>query len=86
MEILIQKNQIIKAGNFLVSIGTYNTTDIAIISKFTGEFVKFKDIRKGGKLEKLKRKFKQNLCSTETFNFSFVQPDKLKEIVTFLKN
>ena len=86
MEILIQKNQIIKAGNFLVSIGTYNTTDIAIISKFTGEFVKFKDIRKGGKLEKLKRKFKQNLCSTETFNFSFVQPDKLKEIVTFLTN
>ena len=86
MEILIQKNQIIKAGNFLVSIGTYNTTDIAIISKFTGEFVKFKDIRKGGKLEKLKRKFKQNLCSTETFNFSFVQPDALKEIVTFLTN
>ena len=83
--ILIQKNQIIKAGNFLVSVGTYNTTDIAIISKFTGEFVKFKDIRKGGKLAKLKRRFKQNLCSSETFNFSFVHPEKLTKIVNFLK-
>lgn len=83
--ILIQKNKIIRAGNFLIHVGTYNTTDIAIISKFTGEFVKFKDIRKGGKLEKIKRKFKQNLCSTETFNFSFVQPEKLNEIVNFLK-
>lgn len=83
---LVQNNQIIRAGNYLIHIGTYKTTDVAIISKFTGEFVKFKDIRKGGKLAKLKRKFKNSLCSSETFNFSFVQPEKVQEIINILKN
>lgn len=39
-----------------------------------------------GKLAKLKQKFRSSLCSTETFNFSFVQPEKIQEIINILKN
>jgi hypothetical protein len=82
---LIKKNAKIRAGNYTVSIGTYKTTDVALISNNTGEFVKIKDIRKGGKLEKVKRKFSRWLNSKDTFTFEFMQPDTVKELVLFLK-
>ena len=77
--------QKIVAGNYIVSIGTYSTTDVAIISKNTGEFVKISNIRKGGKLEKVKRKFGKGLNSKDTFTFQFMQPDKVSDLVDFLK-
>ena len=81
----IEKSALINAGNFLISIGTYNITDIAIVSKRTGEFCKFSDIKKGGKLAKAKRKFKTWLCSTETFNFAFMTTQTTIELINFLK-
>jgi hypothetical protein len=81
----LEKGTVIKAGNFIVSIGSFNITEIAIISKSTGDFVKFKDIKKGGKLAKVKRKFKENLNSETTFTFSFMWPDTIAELIKFLK-
>ena len=80
----LEKGMVIKAGNFIVSIGSFNITDIAIISKSTGDFVKFKNIKKGGKLAKIKRKFKNNINSDTTFTFSFMQPDTTAELIKFL--
>lgn len=82
---LIKKGQKINAGNYIVSIGTYKTTDVAIVSKNTGEFVKISNIRKGGKLEKAKRKFGRWLNSKDTFTFEFMQPDTVSDLVDFLK-
>lgn len=82
---LIKKNAKIRAGSHTVSIGTIKTTDVALVSNFTGEFVKIKDIRKGGKLEKVKRKFGRWLNSKETFTFEFMYPDTVKELILFLK-
>ena len=82
---LIKKQALIKAGNFLVAIGADKITDVAIISKSTGDFVKFKNIRKGGKLAKAKRKFKRWLNSDETFTFEFMQPEATLELINFLK-
>ena len=82
---LIKKQALIKAGNFLVSIGADKITDVAIISKSTGDFVKFKNIRKGGNLAKAKRKFKRWLNSDETFTFEFMQPETTLELINFLK-
>jgi hypothetical protein len=81
----LKKGMLINAGNFQVSIGTYNITDVAIISKSTGKFVEFKNIVKGGKLSKVKRKFKRNLNSSEEFAFGNMQPDTTIELINFLK-
>lgn len=81
----IKKGQKISAGNYIVSVGTYNSTDVAIVSKNTGEFVKISNIRKGGKLEKAKRKFSKWLNSKETLTFQFMQPDTVSDLVNFLK-
>lgn len=83
--ITLQKGKQITAGNYIVSIGSRDTTDIAIVSKKTGEFVEIKNIVKGGKLEKVKRKFRKWLNSKETFTFQFMQPDTVKELIEFLK-
>ena len=81
----LKKGMLINAGNFQVSIGTFNITDVAIISKNNGKFVEFKNIRKGGKLSKVKRKFKSNLNSNDAFTFQFMQPDTTIELINFLK-
>jgi hypothetical protein len=80
-----KKGTIINAGNFQVSIGTYNITDVAIFSKHTGKFVQFKNIKKGSKLSKLKRKFKLWLDSDNEFTFRFMQPETTIELIKFLK-
>ena len=54
----IKKQSLINAGNFQVSIGTYNISDVAIFSKSTGNFVKMSSIKKSKKLKSVKRKFK----------------------------
>ena len=81
----IEKNTLINAGNFKISIGR-EITEIAILSKGTGDFCKFSDIKKGGKLAKTKRKFKLWLCSGEQFFFSFMQPTTTIELIKFLRN
>jgi hypothetical protein len=81
----LKKGMLINAGNFQVSIGTFNITDVAIISKSTGKFVEFKNIQKGGKLSKVKRKFKNFINSKDTFTFQFMQPETTIELIKFLK-
>ena len=81
----LKKGMLINAGNFQVSIGTFQITDVAIISKSNGKFVEFKNILKGGKLSKVKRKFKRWLNSNETFTFEFMQPETTIELINFLK-
>jgi hypothetical protein len=82
---MIIKGKKINAGNFIVSIGCYDITDVAIISKHTGNFVEMKNICKGGKLSKVKRKFKTWFNSYETFTFQFMQPETTLELINFLK-
>lgn len=84
MKNLIKGTQI-SAGNFIVSIGAFNTEDVAIFSKHTGDFCQFKNIKKGGKLAKVKRKFKNNLNSKSSFSFGFMQPETTKKLIDFLK-
>ena len=81
----IEKNSIINCGNYIIHIGTYKETDIAIESRATGEICLFKNIRKGGKLAKIKRKFKRFLCSNEAFYFSFMQPADVTNLIQTLK-
>lgn len=81
----LKKGMLINAGNFQVSIGTYNITDVAIISKSSGNFVEFKNIVKGGKLSKVKSKFKLWLNSKETFTFQNMQPETTIQLINFLK-
>jgi hypothetical protein len=83
-DILTQENKILNCGNYLVSISTYKSTDVAIVSKFTREFVQFKNIRKKSKLEKIKNKFKKYLCSDTELYFSFKQEDKVEELIKLL--
>jgi hypothetical protein len=80
----IKQNTLINAGNFQISIGS-DIGDVAIISKHTGNFVEMKNIRKGGKLAKIKNRFKTNLNSKETFTFQFMQPATAIELINFLK-
>jgi len=84
--IVIEKSNQINAGNYIVSIGTYNITDVAIISKSTGDFVEFKNIVKGGKLAKVKRKFKHWINNDTTFNFQFMPPNTTIELINFLRS
>ena len=81
----LKKGMLINVGNFQISIGTHDITDVAIIRKKTGKFVEIKNIRKGGKLAKVKNKFKTNLNSKETFTFQFMTPSTTIELINFLK-
>lgn len=81
----IKKATMIPAGNYRVSIGTYSTGDVAIFSNHTGEVCKFKDIRKGGKLAKIKRMFKGSICSTDSFFFSFMTEERTHKLIQLLK-
>ena len=82
MEIL--SDTLHNAGNHEVSIGK-TITEVAVFSKHTGHFVEFKNIRKGSKLAKVKRKFKSFLNSGETLTFSHMQPETTKELINLLK-
>ena len=84
-EIQIKKGNIFPCGNYLISIGISTETDIAIFSKSTGEVCKFKNIRKGGKLHKIKRKFSKYLVSGEAFYFAYMYENTVKELVSELK-
>ena len=54
LEIKIEKATLINCGSFQLSIGTHSTSEIAIISKSSGEFCRFKDIKKAESCQKSK--------------------------------
>jgi hypothetical protein len=82
----LTKGQQINAGNHIISVGSFNTQDIAIISKHTGAFVKFKDIpKKGSPLNKIKLTFKNFLCSNNDLVFQRLWASDVQQIVKILK-
>lgn len=82
----IKKATLINAGNYQVSVGTYSTGEIAIISKSSGEFVRLEHLpKKGGVLRKIKRKFKIYLNSEETLTFSHLPESMTLEMIKMLK-
>ena len=81
----IKKSSLINAGNFIVSIGTHTISDVALISKSSGNFVSFKNIKKGGKLSKIKRKFKNKICDDNQFFFSFMSKEDVFNLIKILK-
>ena len=79
--------QQISAGNHIISVGVFLITDIAIKSKHTGNFIKFKDIpKKNSPLNKIKLRFKNHLCSNEDLVFAHLQSDGVEEIINILKS
>lgn len=83
----LTKGQQIKAGNHIISVGSFDTHDIAIISKSTGSFVKFKDIpKKGSPLNKIKLRFKNFLCSDNDLVFQRLWSSDVQQIINILKN
>lgn len=69
--------------NHIISIGV-DPTDIAIISKTTGNFIQFKDIKKGSRLKTIKRLFKHKLCSDNDMCFSFMRLEDVNKILSIL--
>jgi hypothetical protein len=82
---IFTKGQQINAGNFWVSIGTFDTSDVALFSKSSGKFVQLKQTKVSKKLRKVKRVFKIWLSCTETFNFRFMTQDKTIELINILR-
>ena len=71
--------------NFSVSIGVWDTSEVAIISNNTGDFVKQKQTKISPKLRKVKRVFKPNFCCNDTFCFSGFNFDLTKKLINILK-
>tara|TARA_R100000951_G_scaffold96368_1_gene85632 strand:- start:234 stop:512 length:279 start_codon:yes stop_codon:yes gene_type:complete len=83
--------QIVIDRSFTISIGSFNTGDVAIISNFTGQFVMLTSIKKSKRLRKVKNKFKSSLSITgdkefDTFNFNFMTDTRTQELIDMLKN
>ena len=82
--------QIVIDRSFTISIGSFDTGDVAIISNFTGQFVKLSTAKKSKRLRKVKRKFKSNLSISgekefDTFNFHFMTKAGTQELIDILK-
>jgi hypothetical protein len=77
-------NTLIKAKGFDISIGI-KTTEIALISHTTGSFATFSSIKKGGRLSKIKRKFRSNICSSEHFFFCDMNQQETELLIKLLK-
>jgi len=82
----IKKGNQINAGNFIISIGTFNAGHVAIISKSSGEFVLLKQAKISKKLRKIKRNFKSYINNDTTFNFEFMTEDLTIQLITILKS
>lgn len=84
------KTQEIKTGTrirtkgFDISIGK-RIDQIALISQSTGEFTPFEAIRKGGRLAKIKRKFKSKLSSSTHFFFENFSEEDILALIKILK-
>jgi hypothetical protein len=80
-----KKGQQISVGNFIVSIGSFDISDVAIISKSSGNFVLLKQTKISPKLKRVKRLFKSWLNSDSTFTFQFMDQDQVVQIINILK-
>jgi hypothetical protein len=80
----IKINSRIRCKGFDVSIGK-RLDQVAIISHSTDEFTNFSDIRKGGRLAKIKRKFSKRICDRTCFFFDFMTEEQTLELVKMLK-
>ena len=81
----IKKGTTIKTGNHLISIGTFSTSEIAIISPFTHDFIKLEKTKTNKKLKKAKRLFKSHLCSETDFCFRHFTDDMTRKLIDILK-
>jgi len=82
----IKKGTLISAGNHLVSIGAFNRSDIAILSKHTHKFVKLERAKTNKKLKKVKRLFFYHLNNDTDFVFEFFTDDKTRQLISILKS
>lgn len=80
-----KRGTIIKAGNFLISIGTFRTSEIAILSAYSHEFIKQERAKTNKKLSKAKRIFKNNLNCYNNFCFRSFTDDMTNELILILK-
>ena len=80
----MQPQTTIKTKGFDISIGK-RIDQIALISQSTDEFTPFSSIRKGGRLEKIKRKFKSKLSSSTHFFFEGFSQDDTLQLIKLLK-
>lgn len=83
-----EKDDFFPAGNFMVSIGHYSTTEVALFSKTSGNFVKLNkaNLKRSKTLRKIKRKFRSYLNSKETFTFSHMIPEVTNDLIQTLKS
>ena len=82
-----KKGQNIVCKNFDISIGIFDSREVALFSKITGKFVKMNkaNLKRSKKLRKVKRLFKTRLNSKDTFTFSFMQPSQIEVLIRELK-
>lgn len=73
----------IRTKGFDISIGR-EKHQIALISLSTDEFTPFTSIKKGGRLAKIKRKFKRNLASHSHFFFEWMSEQDTIELIKML--
>jgi len=80
----LKTNTSIRTKGFDISIGR-RIDQVALISQSTGEFTPFTAIRKGGRLAKIKRKFKSRLCDSTHFFFEGFSEDDTLQLIKILK-
>lgn len=80
----LKPNTTIRCKGFDISIGR-EKHQIALISQSTGEFTPFTAIKKGGRLAKIKRKFKMHLSSSQSFFWEFMTTEDTLELIKILK-
>jgi hypothetical protein len=83
-KLTLTENTSITCKGFDISIGK-RIDQIAIISHSTGDFTPFAAIKKGGRLSKIKRKFRRNLCSSNAFFFEFMSEENTALLIAMLK-
>jgi hypothetical protein len=81
----LTKSSLIELGKYQLSIGAFDTTELMLISKTTGKACEFKHIRKGGKLDKAKRMFKNNLRDSDAFYFERMHEEDTLKLIKLLK-
>lgn len=82
-QIELTPNTSIRCKGFDISIGR-EIHQIALISQSTGEFTPFTAIKKGGRLAKIKRKFKLHLSSSESFFWEHMGKDDTFALIKML--
>lgn len=78
-------NQLLSAGNHLVSIGR-DGHQVAIQSRLTGEWVDLKRAKTNKRLRKIKREFKVWLCDREQFFFERMSEENTLRLIEILKS